>query len=322
MKDNYYILQNGTLKKKENTVHFVNKDIKRAIPVHKISSIYAYGQLTVTSGVINYLSKMGIPIHFFNYYGWYEGSFYPKEKLVSGDALIKQAEHYLDKEKKLYLAKQFVFAAAKNIEKNLKSHNLETEKIERLQEQIELQNNVQSLMGIEGNIRDEYYTLLDTMFSEEFQIQTRTKRPPKNMTNTLISFGNGCMYNTVLSEIYNCQLNPTISYLHSPSERRFSLSLDLAEIFKPIIVDRVIFKLVNKKMIDETYFDNKLNRILLNEKGKRLFLKQYEERLNSTIKHKKLKRNVSYKSLIRMECYKLLKHLMDIEEYKAFVMWW
>ena len=103
---------------------------------------------------------------------------------------------------------------------------------------------------------------------------------------------------------------------------RYSLALDIAEIFKPIIVDRVIFKVLNKKEIQSKHFDNKLNKCILNESGKKIFVKAIEDRLSETIQHRSLKRNVSYKHLIRLECLKLAKHLLNMEEYKPFKMYW
>jgi CRISPR-associated protein Cas1 len=104
--------------------------------------------------------------------------------------------------------------------------------------------------------------------------------------------------------------------------RGHSLSLDISELFKPLLVDRVIFKVLNKREIQESDFDAKLDRIVLKDKGKATFLKAYEERLNETIKHRTLNRNVSYKHLIKLECYKLQKHLLEMEEYKPFKMYW
>jgi len=96
----------------------------------------------------------------------------------------------------------------------------------------------------------------------------------------------------------------------------------LAEIFKPILVDRVIFKVLNKKEIQEKDFDSKLNKIVLKEAGKKKFIQAFESRLEETFKHRSLNRNVSYKHLIKLECYKLQKHLLKIEDYKAFKMYW
>ncbi len=334
VKSNFFIVRNGIIKRKQNTIYFVYKDEngnlqRKILPIEKIHCIYAHGRITIRSGALSYLMKYGVPVHFFNKYGFYEGSFYPRETLVSGDLVIKQAEHYLNKDKRLELAKEFTRGAAENIIKNLQYYErmkgeLESEvnQIKSLLEEIEKQKTVSSLMAIEGNIRDIYYQSFNKILPDKFRFDKRTKQPPENMVNSLISFGNSLVYSTVLTEIYNTQLNPTISYLHEPSERRFSLALDIAEIFKPLLSDRVIFKLINKKIIDESCFVKELNACLLNEKGKRLFLTAYEEKLKTTIKHRELKRNVSFQRLIRLECYKLIKHLIGMKKYKPFVIWW
>lgn len=177
-------------------------------------------------------------------------------------------------------------------------------------------------MNVEGRIRAEYYLKFDEILPEEFKMEGRSRQPPKNMINSLISFGNSMMYSTVLTEIYNTQLNPTISYLHEPLERRFSLALDLSEIFKPLFVDRLIFYLVNKRMITEKDFDNDLNCCLLNDNGRNIFIKEYNKKLEKTIKHKDLNKKVSYKRLIRLEAYKLKKHILEVKKYDPFVIWW
>ncbi|MEN4017543.1 MAG: type I-B CRISPR-associated endonuclease Cas1b [Methanobacterium sp.] len=321
MKKNYYLMSDGLLKKRENTVYFVNKDGKKPIPINKIYSIYAYGSLTFSSQAMHLLAKEGVPVHFFNYYGYYDGSFYPREKLLSGDLIIKQAEHYLDHGKRIFIAKKFVEGAAKNMEKVLKYYNLENQ-ISSILLDLEGCNMITEAMNVEGRIRADYYQKMNEILPESFNFDKRVKRPPENMINALISFGNSMVYSTVLSEIYNTQLNPTVSYLHEPSERRFSLALDLSEIFKPFLVDRLIFYLVNKRMLSEDDFEKDLNYCLLNDSGRKTFIKEYDERLKKTIKHRELNRKVSYKRLIRLEAYKLIKHILGSKEYKPFVMWW
>jgi CRISPR-associated protein Cas1 len=176
-------------------------------------------------------------------------------------------------------------------------------------------------MGIEGNIRQIYYTAFDEILND-FEMGGRSKQPPKNEVNALISFANMLCYTACLDQIYHTQLNPTISFLHEPGARRFSLALDLAEIFKPILVDRLIFRVLNKKILQSKDFDGRLNRITLKEGGKKKFIEAWEERLKETIKHRSLKRNVSYKHLIKLECYKLAKHVIDMESYAPFKAWW
>lgn len=176
-------------------------------------------------------------------------------------------------------------------------------------------------MGIEGNIRQTYYQAFDVILND-FEMGNRTRQPPLNEVNTLISFGNMMCYTLCLSQIYHTQLNPTISFLHEPGARRYSLALDLAEIFKPILVDRTIFRVLNKKEIQAHDFSLELNRCVLKDSGKKAFIKAWEERLNETIKHRTLKKHVSYKHLVKLECYKLSKHILEMEEYKPFKVWW
>jgi len=329
MRTDYYLLSSGSINRDENTLYFENETDRRAIPVEKIKCIYAYGQLNFSSQAALYLCKEGIPVHFFGYYGNYVGTLYPKESLISGEVIIHQVRHYIESDKRLLLAQKFVIGAAKNILRNLEYYSKEHPSLSKSIDEINAQldnlqdkKTVAESMNIEGKIREIYYHALDEFLPEGYKIEKRTRRPPENRMNAMISFGNSLIYASTITEIYNTQLNPTISYLHEPFARRFSLALDISEIFKPIIVDRIIFKLVNKKMLDDTHFDGRLGDMLLSEKGKRLFIKEYNDKLETTINHKGLEKNVSYKRLIRLELYKLIKHVLGEQTYSPLVLWW
>ena len=183
------------------------------------------------------------------------------------------------------------------------------------------QNKKKRLLIAQKFIESAAYNMIKNL-QYYFEMGSRTKQPPQNEVNALISFGNMMCYTLCLRAIHQTQLNPTISFLHTPGERRYSLALDIAEVFKPVIIDRVIFKVLNKKEIQEKHFDRKLNKCLLNQSGKKIFVKAVEDKLLETIKHRTLNRNVSYRHLIKLECYKLAKHLLEIEEYKPFKMYW
>ena len=193
--------------------------------------------------------------------------------------------------------------------------------IEGLRSTITGVDSVEELMGIEGNIRQIYYDGFDIIL-KDFTMDGRSKRPPRNEVNALVSFGNMCCYTACLGQIYHTQLNPTISFLHEPGARRYSLALDLAEIFKPILVDRLIFSLLNKRVLQADDFRNDLNHCLMKEKGVKQFMKAWDLRLSETIKHRTLNRSVSYKQLIRLECYKLVKHIIQDRPYKPFKIYW
>src|SRR5690606_24598952 len=97
---------------------------------------------------------------------------------------------------------------------------------------------------------------------------------------------NSVCYTIVLSEIYKTYLDPRIGYLHATNFRRFTLNLDIAEIFKPILVDRLIFTLINKNMITKKDFDKHTNGIILSESGRQVFIRELDSRLKTTVNHR------------------------------------
>ena len=324
MKKPLILLKSGELLRRENTLYFISTDGKRkVIPINAVSEVEVFGELSLNKRVLEFLTRYGIPVHFYNYYGYYVGTYYPREQLNSGYIVLKQAEHRLNEELRLKIAKSFVLGSLLNIVKNLKRYDLvrEAEEIGEWIELVEEVPDVPSLMAIEGKGRELYYRCFNSIL-KSFSFEKRMKRPPKDEINALISFGNSVIYTKVLTEIYATHLDPRIGYLHETNMRSFTLSLDLSEVFKPLIVDRLIFSLINKRVIRKEHFSREAGICYLNQKGKEIFLRALEERLSSTVRHRKLRRNVSYKRLIRLECYKLIKHIIGDETYKPFVIWW
>ena len=330
MKKSIYIYTDGQLNQKDRTLQFTTyENEKKDIPIELISDIYIMSNMTLNTTMLNLISQYGLILHFFNYYHFYTGSFYPKENLVSGELLVKQVETYTNPDKRLFLAKRFVTGAADNIYRNMRYYNSRGKnlqsamnEISSFRNQIEQMETIPALMGIEGNIHKIYYSSFPAIINQEIEFERRVKRPPDNVVNTLVSFVNSLIYTRVLSEIYRTQLNPCISYLHEPGTRRFSLSLDLAEIFKPLIGDRMIFSLLNRKQITENSFTKDMNYLHLKKEASQLIIAEFDERLKKTIRHRDLSKNTSYQYLIRLECYKLIKHLIEEKSYDPFVIWW
>lgn len=330
LKRDIYVFNSGEMKRKDNTILFETETDKKYLPVEEINNIWFFGEVTLNKSFLEFVSQKEICLHFFNYYGYYVGSFYPREHLNSGYVILKQAEHYLDYEKRMEIAREIIITGIKNIIVILKYYNgrgielnQKIDSITSKMEEMKYVNKIEQLMALEGNIRDEYYTCFnDILKNDDFKFIQRSKRPPLDNINSLISFGNSILYTTILGEIYQTQLDPRIGYLHSTNERRFTLNLDIAEIFKPIIVDRTIFSLINKGVLTGKDFEKDFNGIVISEKGKKKFIEEYNGKLDAVIKHPKLNTNVSYKRLIRLELYKIQKHITEGEKYKGFVAGW
>ncbi len=325
-----YVLSSGVLRRSQNTLVLETEEGKKFFPVEQVEEIAVFGEVDLNKRLLSFLSQQHIPLHFYNHYGYYIGTYYPREHYNSGYMILRQAEHYLDEGKRLDLARRFVEGALFNLKKVVRYYRNRGKPLEEVEAALEKERErldgiteIPVLMQAEGKARDAYYEAFDVILEkEEFAFGSRSRRPPRNRINALISFGNSLMYTAVLSEIYKTHLDPRIGYLHSTNFRRFTLNLDVAEIFKPILVDRLIFALVSKGQIKANDFDNALEGLYLSDRGRRVFLEAWEKKLTSTFYHRGLKRNVSYRRAIRLELYKLEKHLMGEGEYKPFRARW
>ena len=311
---------------------------KVPFPVENAESIYCFGEIDVNSKLVSFLSKHNVPLFFFDYYGNYTASLYPKEHLLSGRLTVEQVRHHTEPEKRLRLARAFVEAALSNIRRVLRYYASRLEsgtetveeticEIESLCGQAERAEDPASLMGLEGRARRCYYQAWPTLLGgagADFSFERRNRQPPSNPLNALISFGNSLCYSVCLRQLYHTALDPTVSYLHEPGDRRFSLALDLAEVFKPLLVDRAIFRLVKTRQIQPDDFEDRLGGVYLTESGRKTFVEHWDERLQQTIKHRRLDRKISYERLVRLDAYRLVRHLCDPGEdpYEGFEMWW
>ena len=323
-----YITSMGELTRKDNSLCFRKEGKNVYIPVENTKEIYCLNEISINTKLLDFLSRNNIVVHFFNYYEGYNGTFYPKNQYNSGRLLIKQVEKY--NSSRLVVAKAIVKAIGENIEEVLYhyyKHNKKDVKgtIDWIRKEFTLKidnaNNIKEVMAIEGEVWQKFYSNFKYFLPEDFIMNKSVRRPPGNPINAMISFGNTLLYTKTISAIYRTHLDQRISFLHEPSEGRFSLSLDISEAFKPVIVYKTIFDLVNNKKITVSkHFDKKVNYCLLNEEGRNIFISAFEERLESVFIHPTLKRKVSYRTAIKLDCYKLIKFILEDKDFSPFNM--
>lgn len=323
-----YLTSIGILSRKDNTLHFKKDNKGIHIPVENVREIYCFNEVSLNTKLLDFLSKNNIVLHVFNYYGNYSGTFYPRDKYMSGKLVIEQVRTY--DTKRLAIAKNIVRGIGLNIY-NVLEHYQKHGKSQvgivmryikcEFVEKIDKAQNIEQLMQVEGDVWYQFYHTFQYILPEDFVMNKRVKRPPDNPINALISFGNTMLYTKTNTIIYHTHLDQRISFLHTPVERRFSLSLDMSEVFKPIIVFKTIFELVNRKKIQvDKHFDKNLNYCVLNEAGRNIFIQAFEERMESTFEHLKLKRKISFRQAIKLDCYKLIKEILEDKEFIPFSM--
>ena len=321
-----YIMSMGELTRKDNSLCF-RKDGKNVyIPVENIKEIFCFNEVSINTKLLDFLSQNNIIIHFYNYYGGYSGTYYPRDHYLSGKLLVKQVLKY--ENDRMSVARAIVKGIGLNIYEVLyhyykhgkKEVKETTDWIKsdfiRLVEQ---SRDVKELMAYEGEVWMRFYADFKYFLPEDFVMNKRVKRPPDNPINALVSFGNTLLYTKTISAIYQTHLDQRISFLHEPSEGRFSLSLDLSEVFKPVIVFKTIFDLVNNHRLQvEKHFEKNVNYCILNEEGRKIFVKAFEERMESVFEHSRLKRKVTYRTALKLDSYKLIKNILEDKEFVPF----
>ncbi|RHK49890.1 type I-B CRISPR-associated endonuclease Cas1b [Lachnospira eligens] len=321
-----YIMSMGELTRKDNSLCFRRDGKNVYIPVENTKEIFCFNEVSINTKLLDFLSQNNIIIHFYNYYGGYSGTYYPKDHYLSGKLLVKQVLKY--ENDRMSVARAIVKGIGLNIYEVLYHYYKHGKKevketIDWIKSDfirlVEQSQDVKELMAYEGEAWRRFYADFKYFLPEDFVMNKRVKRPPDNPINALVSFGNTLLYTKTISAIYQTHLDQRISFLHEPSVGRFSLSLDMSEVFKPVIVFRTIFDLVNNHRIQvEKHFEKNVNYCILNEEGRKIFVKAFEERMESVFEHSRLKRKVTYRTALKLDCYKLIKNILEDKEFVPF----
>lgn len=316
----FYITSDGKIERDGNTLSFIGVDSRRHIPGKNISEIVISAKVSLSSWAIDYLANSNILVHVLGDDGRYLSSIVPHMANQTGINVIYQSSAYLDIRKRLSIASEMVRGIRYNIVRNLRYYSdkidLDSE-IESIGSLKMEGSSVDAILGFEGNVWKIYYSCFPK-FLRDVKDFKRTFHPPGDSINAMISYGNALLYSTSLSAIYQSGLNPSISFLHEPSDRSFSLALDIADIFKPVIVERVVANLVNNRIMKDNDFHSKNRGIYLTDMGRRKFTEYYRDKLQTSLKSNTSQRTLTYQGHILQECYNLLSSVKGEKEYKSF----
>lgn len=329
MPNNHHVFADGDLRRSEDTLRIDRLDGEpKHLPVESVDSLYLHGQVTFNTRALGLLNEQGVPVHVFGWNDYYRGSYLPKRSHVSGNTVVEQVRAYDDEDRRLGIATDMIAASIHNMRVNLQYYNTRgheftdtIDELNTLKDRAQTESSVESLRGVEALARKAYYGCFDAVLRDPFELTRREYNPPSNEANALLSFLNAMTYTTCVSAIRKTALDPTIGYMHEPGERRFTLSLDIADIFKPILADRVMFRLVNRQQLSFEDFESELDGCLLTEEGRATVLNEYEQTLDETVEHPRLSRHVSYKTLVQTDVYSLKKHVLTGEDYHPTERW-
>lgn len=321
------LVSDGILRQSGFSMLFDTETIDTDIPVASTDIINVFSDVIIDSGSVEKLMKNNITINFINKYGECIGTLSPNNSFKDPRLTHIQIMEYYNESSRLELAKEFVLASIHNdiivIRYYNKHANDDTftdilKQLTSLKKSVNKSSSYEELLTIEARARKIYYSAFDMIIKRsEFSFEVRTRRPPRNMVNAMISFGNTLLYNYIASEIQKTALDVRVGYLHATSRRKKTLNLDIAEIFKPILVDRLVFSLINKNVITPAHFVFSENgAVFLTAEGKRIFLKYFYLKLNDCIKVNSI--GMTYRKIITEEVYKLIRKFRHNEKYKAY----
>ena len=316
-----FITRDAQLKQHENTlqIRFAKDKKMRSLPINKISHLILLAETRLNSRLLTLCGKHNVRVSVFDYYDYYKGTFEPMDKNPAGKVKLKQAALLLNNQQRMRLAREVVQGAAYNMRANLRYYQYRgktalkeiTQTLKQQSKAIKQAQTTEELMGHEGLIHAEYYAAWK-LIDKRLDFGKRVRRPPNNPINCLISFLNQMVYTIVRHEISKTHLEETFSVLHAPGYGRASLSLDLAEPFKPLLTDLLIFKLIKQNMLDESWFEQQGQVCLLSETGRRNIAEQFAMRLEEDYQGK------SFRQWIYYEALAIEREVLGVDNYKSF----
>lgn len=324
----HFLMSNGRLRRQDNNLYFDRYDEDgdvvgtKILPINAIDEIYILAKVDVDSYSIAFMADQNILLHFFSPYQSFRGNLFPSTSNSvnkSGFVLLQQVRAFDDAKHRLFIAKQVTKGQMLNGAGNCKRYGVDFN-LDVYLETLEKAKDIGQVMASEGAFKKNYYQAWNHIIKNQksFKFTTRSKRPPTDKLNSFISYVNTRMYNIVLSEIYKTELDPRIGFLHEPNYRSLSLHLDIAEIFKPIIGDNLIFTMLNKNEITAKEFKTDSGRIrFTNDAIKKIEIKIIGKLTEQTMIGKQ---KLTWRQVIRREVNQLKKTICEYTDYEPFVL--
>lgn len=321
---NIYVYEQGsviTIKENRLIITKVSKKIE-TIPIELIDGVMIFGNIQVSTQSIHKLLSKGINITYLSKRGYNFG----RLENINKVNIERQRLQFRQSEDIFYsleISKEFIKGKIKNQRTVLLRANkyLQNEEIrenikimKRYIVKIEYVEDIESLMGMEGFCAKIYFDSVNYILNEEYRFKKRSKRPPKDPFNSIISFGYALLYNEVFNIIGSKGLSPYVGFLHKDRNKHAALCSDIMEEFRPILVDTLaIYLLNNDKITKEDFiFNIKNNSVLLNKDGASKIVKEFEKRILQKVSYvKEVNYKMNFREIIEYQILLLVKSMIE-----------
>lgn len=309
----------------------VDRVVRLQVPLHHVSGLAVFGNVSITPYVIHRIAEEGRSIIWFDQNGRFRARLAGP---VSGNVLLRRAQHEVlgDGGRHLNLARRFVAGKVKNSRQVVMRGVRETAEVSKPLERgvrelnqalkdLDKAADLDMLRGIEGRAAVFYFSALGELIrveEEGLQFGERSKRPPRDPVNAMLSFAYSLLANDCVSACEGVGLDPQIGYALRPG--RPALALDLMEEFRSILADRLVLTLLNRRQITPGDFHQRPGgAVHLSDQGRRTFLDGYQRRKQEEVMHPLLKQRTPIGLLPHIQARLLARHLRgDAAEYPPF----
>jgi CRISPR-associated protein Cas1 len=327
---NSYLARDG-----ENVVIRVDDRPVGRVPIHNLESIITFGYTGASPALIHLCAERGVSISFHRENGQFLARV---QGAVKGNVLLRRQQYKMaDSSGAVEVAKIFIFAKVANsraiLNRGLRDHE-EVIKSDKVKQESEILKRylgvvmklgtLDDIRGLEGDAARRYFRALDELIlvnKEAFYIRTRSRRPPLDRVNAMLSFMYGILRNEVQSALESVGLDPQVGFLHRDRPGRPSLALDMMEELRGYLVDRLILSMVNRKQIDPKQFIQKENgAILLKPALRKELIASWQKRKHEEITHPFLEEKISVGLLPYAQALLLARYVRgDLDAYPPFL---
>jgi len=300
---------------------------KHEIRILEVSQLSLFGNIQVTTQALRELCNRGIPVCYFSTGGWFYGIAHGLgHKNIQ--LRILQFAGAADEARSLGLAKRFVTAKIRN-QRTMLRRNAEgipapvLRRLSRLVKRAESCDNAEELLGVEGSAARDYWAHFPRMLKGDlqgaFEMDGRNRRPPRDPTNALLSFGYSLLTRELTVTAMAVGFDPLVGFYHKPRYGRPALALDLMEEFRPLVVDSAVLQAVNTGVVGPNDFVRRGGAVALQGPARSRFIKAYERRMDQLVSHPLFGYRVSYRRILEVQARLLARHLNgELSEYPQF----
>jgi CRISPR-associated protein Cas1 len=303
------------------------EQVLETVRLRELERVVLLGNVEISASAQAALLEEGIETVLLSFAGRYRGRLSPAE---GKNVFLRQAQfrRYDEPEYRLSMARTLLDAKIRNaryvLQRYLWNHpdaalEQAIEHLEKGRARLERQTNLDALLGVEGESARVYFGVFGRMVRSDFAFVTRSRRPPRDPVNALLSFGYTLLTTELVGAVAAQGLDPYVGILHDLAYGRPSLALDLLEEFRQPVMDRLVLSLVNRGVLNKVHFDDRgEGGVLLTEVGRTRFFDFYHKMMEATFEDRTAGGKTSYRSLLQRQARRVRAAILGEAAYEPF----